>query len=931
MKARSLFLALSLIPVFAFGSHKIAGLELSYERTATGKYDIFIHMVRHCDGASLGARDLILRCSASTVTVPAAQQTLVSTQKLNACQSSPCNGVGNYEEKVWKAQVDLSASSCCEWSVEYSNDYRNIGGVYFVKAVLNKCVTNKTGGHFVQLPEITLPYNQDIALNFGFKSIDPTDSISYELVSGQTGLNQSMTYSGNFSPVRPITFFGFPNQNLNFPAGFHLGQDGFIRFRPTSINQVATIVVEVKIWRIVNGQMNVVGITRRDIEVQVLNMVNNAVPSIPAITSGQQNVFFCEEDTTPLRWESRDTDDDSTFIEIVKADSGIQISTDYNLGKQVSLNVSIDTAYFDTSYSKVFYLQFWLRDNRCPYPKSRLYTLALRQAKMPVAQFTQTLQCRQLNTSIIVTDSVNGFFRAWYSFYDSYNNLLGSSINGLFNSSNLPLGPSYLHMSYGFSGNCVFDTSVVLNVLPGFKFSLSGPNKGCEGDTLKLELLDQGAIGTYTYQWANLTNPTTPDLIDSQYIVRVFSPLDAVYEVMATDTAGCYVNYSKLVRRVKWPKYTMDSVVLACQGDSAWIGPSSILFSDQKLWMDRDTNFPRREIKTGWHPFYAIHENLCEVRDSVYRGNHTSPKLEEVPADTNLCQGTKYFINTTLGSRPFTYDWNGIQTTIPRTITQSEGVNLVVKDKHGCRDSVAFQLWVNEKPALVFSSGQNFEFCQGDSVEVKVLNAPSNASLIWSGFPGSDIKIYYPGMYVLNLTDSISCTYAYTVFAVGWPAPDAGFTYQAQAGGIAFTPDVLNVNHTWFFGDGNTSNNGLPVHLYAQPGNYLVKHYASESEHGCWAKDSLTIVVISLPELEQWGISIFPNPFQTHFTISCSAGTEPYPVQLFDVQGKMIPVQTKAEENRLLVYGLENLASGTYIIRILTPDGPVETRLQKGN
>ncbi|MHB1277402.1 MAG: T9SS type A sorting domain-containing protein, partial [Bacteroidia bacterium] len=433
----------------------------------------------------------------------------------------------------------------------------------------------------------------------------------------------------------------------------------------------------------------------------------------------------------------------------------------------------------------------------------------------------------------------------------------------------------------------------------------------------------------YTYQWANLTSPTTPYLIDSQEVAWVFPPVNSSYEVTATDSSGCFVSYTKLVRRVELPQYTMDSVVLACPGDSAWIGPSSFLFSDLNLWMNGDTDFPRREIKTGWHSFYAIHENVCEIHDSVYLGNHLSPQLEEVPADTNLCPGTKYFINTSLGSRPFTYEWNGIQTAIPRTISQSEWVNLVVKDKHGCRDSATFQLWVNEKPNLIFSSGPNMEFCRGDSVEVKVLNAPSNASLNWSGFSGSDIKIYYPGMYVLNLTDSISCTYTYTVFGVEWPAPDAGFTYQAQAGGVAFTPDRLNVNHTWFFGDGNTSNNGLPVHHYAQAGIYLVKHYASESEHGCWASDSLAIVVTGLEDLEQWGISIFPNPFKENFVISYPAGAEPYPVQLLDMQGKMIPILSKEEENRLSVYGLENLAPGTYILRILSPGGSVETRIQK--
>lgn len=930
MKARSLFFALCMIPAFVFASHKVAGVELTYERKSSGKYDVYIHVVRHCDGAALGARDLIARCSSSTVTIPAAQQTLVSSQKLNICQSSPCNGVGNYEERVWKAELDLTTYSCCEWTLSYYNDFRYNGQQYYIQSTLNKCA-EVSGGYFIQKPQITLRYYDDLALNFGFQSYDPADSISYELVAASADMNQMMSYSGSTSPVRPIRFFGFPNQNLQWPAGFRLAYDGMLRFRPTLTNDQGAIAVEVKIWKDINGSKQVVGKIVRDIEVVTVIANVDAAPAIDFLQAKPDtiNLYFCAGDTSPLVWQSKDSDDDSTFVEIVYSDPDIQISTDYNQGKQIRINARISSTLADTASTKVRYLRFYLMDKSCPYPRTNLYTLALRPAKKPLAFFSDSLNCRQLVTNIQVSDSVNSSFRSWYSYYNNKNQLISSSINGHFTSAELPLGSSYLNLSYGFQGGCSMDTTLTLDVLPDFKFVFSSPDAFCEGDSLKLELLRQGSLGTYTYHWANLTSTTIPHFIDSQEIAWVFPPLNSTFEVTATDSSACSVSYKKSVRRVELPQYTMDSQVMVCPGDSAWIGPASFLFSDLNLWTNGDTDFPRRVNKTGWYSFYAIHENLCEVRDSVYLGNFNSPRLMEFPGDTNLCQYDKFYFSASQGTSPYTYYWNTIQSNSPRTVTQSEWVKIEVKDNNGCRDAVSFQLWVNRKPGLTFSPGANLTMCSGDSIKIKVLNAPSNATLLWTDSTGPDLQVFYPGMYGLYLTDSIGCSFTYSVFVQGWPSPDAGFTYQAQPGGIAFTPDYVDGKHAWFFGDGDSNVAQLPIHKYPIEGIYQVKHTVQELINGCRATESQSIMVLTLPELEQWGISIFPNPFKGDFSLRYAAGTEPFPFRLFDMTGKAIPIQTETIENSMLVYGLENLVPGTYILRILTPDGIIQTLLQK--
>lgn len=934
MKASILFLALCLIPAFSIGSHKVAGVELTYERKSSGKYDVFMHVIRHCDGAAAPAKDLTVQCSTTTITVTASQQTLISNKKLNDCQSSPCNGIGNYEELIWKAEIDLSASFCCEWKLKYSNDYRqNYGfsGPYYVEALINKCA-DVSGGRFVQLPEITLRHHNNQRLNFGYESYDSADSVTYELIPALVAQGQAIGYSGTYTYLRPLTFFGYPNQNLQWPAGFRVSPNGEVQFRPTQLNGVGTIALEAKIWKWVNGQRQVVGTAVRDIEVLVLNpMPPNAAPTMNllSLTLDTLKVFFCAGDTAPVIWQSTDADNDSTFIDILYSDPDIQLSTDYTHGKQVRLGARIASTLADTASMKVRYLHFRVKDRSCPLPAWNIYTLALRPAKKPTAQFSQNQQCRQLATSIQVSDSVNANFRSWYYFYNNQHQLIGSSLNGLFNTTNLPLGVSYLDMAYGFQGSCSFDTSITLNTLQDFKFAFSSPNTACQGDSLKLELIDQGTAGSYTYQWSNLTTPTTPYLIDSQEVAWVFPPDYAMYEVKAIDTAGCFLTYTKNVTMVMPPQYSMDQTVFVCPGNSAQIGPYTITYSNFKIWTDGETDFPRTETKEGWYSFVASYYNLCEVRDSVYLEHFTPPSLVGLPADTNFCKNESLYFTASNGGRPYTFYWNGIITNTPRNVTQTEFVKLSVMDKNGCRDSAGLQVWVSEQPNLSFLPGANIELCPEDSVELKVFNVPQKSLLMWSDSTGSDTRIIYPGFYWLTLIDSVGCVFNYPVTAPEWATPDAGFSYMTQTGGIAFTPDVLNVNHMWFFGDGNTSNTGLPVHNYVTPGNYLVKHFVSDPEHDCKATDSLEIVVLTLSELEKAGIDVFPNPFNGSFTVRYAAGPEVYSVQLFDMQGRRIAVQTEAAFDQLIVSGLDALATGTYILKIFSDKGPIETRLQK--
>ncbi|MDX5319834.1 MAG: hypothetical protein LPK45_02110, partial [Bacteroidota bacterium] len=256
------------------------------------QYLITLTVYRDCNGINLSQSNMVARCSSTTLNIT--NQTKVSVRDItkvpNSCGvvSRCAGGASQYgtEEHVWTMTLDLSTYSCCEWQLSWEQCCRN-GAIttgaanqnMYITAMLNKCVTacnNSPEFNSKVGEQVLVCHNWDQTLDFSATDSADNDSLSYHLVSAKTGLNSSVTYNGNFTFERPMTFFGFPNQNLQWPAGFRLDPaTGILRFRPTQVNQIGIIAVEVREWRLVNGSMMQIGSIVVDLQVRVIPCPNN--------------------------------------------------------------------------------------------------------------------------------------------------------------------------------------------------------------------------------------------------------------------------------------------------------------------------------------------------------------------------------------------------------------------------------------------------------------------------------------------------------------------------------------------------------------------------------------------------------------------------------------------------------------------------------
>jgi PKD repeat protein len=188
------------------------------------------------------------------------------------------------------------------------------------------------------------------------------------------------------------------------------------------------------------------------------------------------------------------------------------------------------------------------------------------------------------------------------------------------------------------------------------------------------------------------------------------------------------------------------------------------------------------------------------------------------------------------------------------------------------------------------------------------------------------------GDYLVCLTAQNECseaTYCETITI--FPDPISHFTYSfIENFEVAFLNQSVYANSLlWDFGDGQTSNELNPVHVYNSPGNYWVclsvtNECSAESE--C---DTITIIDnVGLESIsrEEVLIELFPNPAKEEIYIKTNFLVI-YQVEILNSQGVLTDrFVLQNIQNNYFIYLLDK-TPGFYMLRFYTEKGTVTKRL----
>jgi len=150
-------------------------------------------------------------------------------------------------------------------------------------------------------------------------------------------------------------------------------------------------------------------------------------------------------------------------------------------------------------------------------------------------------------------------------------------------------------------------------------------------------------------------------------------------------------------------------------------------------------------------------------------------------------------------------------------------------------------------------------------------------------------------------------------------APVASFTYNNLDPTFEFINTSMNAtSYNWTFGDGGTSTAVNPVHTYASDNTFNVTLTAHNGMCQNVYSTTVDVVSVSIMELDNISLQMFPNPSNGEFDIMLS-GTNSGSLQMeiYDVTGRLIHAEDLSSMNGGSVFHvtLGEVNAGLYNVR----------------
>ena len=415
------------------------------------------------------------------------------------------------------------------------------------------------------------------------------------------------------------------------------------------------------------------------------------------------------------------------------------------------------------------------------------------------------------------------------------------------------------------TNGCENTDSLTITVLPAPTATALGDTTICLGDSAQLQ-----ASGGLTYLWSpgvSLSDPTSSSPMAGP-------SLTTTYTVTVTDGNGCTASDQVQVIVLPLPAIDAGANVEICLGDSTQLqatGGVSYLWSPATgLSATNVANPWASPTVTTTYIVIGTNSSSCSNFDSVTVTVHPLPVANAGP-DQFICEAGQAFLNATGGQ---SYLWSPGTSLSDSTIAnplstpqQTAAYTVIVTDSNGCTD-------LDTVVVNVFSvtGPQDTSICLGDTVRLNAIPefGTDPYQFDWSPAAGlSDSTIGDPlaspqvvTQYEVLVSDANGCVDTANVTVSFLPQPTAVFEFELQptCQGISATFDNLSTgadNYLWDFGDGTTSTEENPEHVFAY-GQTMSVTLTAFNEFTCRSQDQNQEVI----QLFDDYVSLeFPNVF----------------------------------------------------------------------
>jgi hypothetical protein len=324
-----LFIILILIFGGRLSTHAtIMGAEMKWDCIGQDSFMVTLSIYRDCNENDIEAINVKVNCAKDntllqTINIPKPEPidvTPVCERCCTRCENPACSypfGIEQYEYS--KLLVLNSPSSCCKIKISWESCCRGkriTTGLeqkpFYIEGILNRCLSPcDNSPRLNEIPIQIICIGRDNTVNFKAYDNDynettkTADSLTYELVPPKGSNGEDLTYSGSYNFDKPLYFWGFPDNQLNGPRGFHLNQStGLLTFRPMNIEET---MMAIKITEFRNGEN--IGEITRNIQFIVISCPNAQAPYL----SGPFYKEICAGSTVSFNIRTIDKDPNDTL------------------------------------------------------------------------------------------------------------------------------------------------------------------------------------------------------------------------------------------------------------------------------------------------------------------------------------------------------------------------------------------------------------------------------------------------------------------------------------------------------------------------------------------------------------------------------------------------------------------------------------------
>ncbi len=281
----------------------------------------------------------------------------------------------------------------------------------------------------------------------------------------------------------------------------------------------------------------------------------------------------------------------------------------------------------------------------------------------------------------------------------------------------------------------------------------------------------------------------------------------------------------------------------------------------QFLWSTGDATPTTLATQTGWYRVVVFDSEGCTVEDSVFVEIPTDAGL---PRDGILCGQV---LTTNYGPDAIQVWSTGDSTTTLDISSLGMGTySVIVQEPRGCTltDTITVTGF-DEFPELEL--GPDVRGCDSVLLSVSV----DSVTYLWStGDTLPDIAVFSSGLYSLTVTNENDCASRDTVGVLITSKPQADFFIPDTVFSPGLTVSFVNqspfAGYLWHFGDGASSTQVNPVHVYPDTGSYCVRLIATDQQNNC-GSDTIERCFVLLRMSTNLAVSdasdgpkLFPNP-----------------------------------------------------------------------